>query len=167
MRHRFFLLLLCTLCGLALADSTAPASAAGLKAADASKLKKLGVKIVIPTYLPAGFTLKSLQVEPKGNYGKSYTLEYSGAGQQSFRVLMCTEGYGGTPPGDQEQSFTNPLFGKARLNWSAATRSFPNSIFVTDWVSQVRGKTPVYRVDGKDVSPEEAIKIAESLRLLK
>gem|GEM_PF-1187718 len=135
-----------------------------LSEADIQKIKKTGIALVIPTYIPEGFTLNKVDVKFDKRFGNSYSIEYQKASKVTFTVAACCGGIGDYPISNITYPFKNPVFGKGNIEWQAADSANPQYCLST-WL---RGKKefPVYHVFSYSIDPKEAVRIAESLRYM-
>ncbi|MCU0545563.1 MAG: hypothetical protein MUE44_25900 [Oscillatoriaceae cyanobacterium Prado104] len=146
-----------------------------------NQLKSLGVKIAIPSYIPAGFQVASVQVKPCPSgirrFCPDYAIIYRNSNNSCFAIESTGGGIGDMPSDNLEQSYpvNNPILGKsALLNYRKNSR-FSGPILTGSWM----GKGPFYRFTGagsrlvnaelsncSDISPQEAVRVWESLRYL-
>ncbi|MDQ7825966.1 MAG: PQQ-like beta-propeller repeat protein [Candidatus Eremiobacteraeota bacterium] len=133
-----------------------------LSGADLQKLSKTGIPLVIPHYLPEGFTLSKVDTTIDSRFGNSYSIEYRYGSAVKFYVEAFCGGIGDTPSGKKEYPFTNPVLGKGTIQWTPEKGKEPPFLLST-WLKG-KAEFPVYHVRAFSVSPGEAVKVAESLR---
>lgn len=144
-------------------------------------LQATGLKIVAPTYVPAGFRLRDVQAKAERsrvgglNYVISYERYDSKTGRdQCFAIEATSGGIGGLPEGDKSFAVNNAVLGKTTL-YLGKYGVAQSQTLLADWLGGERG--PFYRFVGANVdsnlnrcgniSPQEAVKVTESLRYLK
>lgn len=150
-----------------------------------NQLKSLGVKIAIPSYVPAGFQVASVQVKPCPSgvrrFCPDYAITYRNSNNSCFAIESAGGGIGGLPPVDLQQEYpvNNPILGKSVVLKYPKSRVPSGLTLIGDWM----GKGPFYRFTGagsrlvigtavtelsncSDISPQEAVRVSESLRYL-
>jgi len=158
---------------------------AQLSSSQRARLKSLGVKIPVPRYVPAGFSIDSVRTERRGS-GGSKSLEYAILYRLSkpqplcFTIEATNAGIGDPPELASKLPMNSRIFGNGySLNYGKYTdpdlrKQFPEPDLYTDWLE---GNGMFYRLIGaaqtretyktrdcKDISPREAVRIAESLQ---
>ncbi len=141
---------------------------AQLKPEHLKKLAATKMKIVIPAYIPRGFTLSDVTTRDNKRFGYEYHIIYQGPDGATFQVEGCDGGIGDVIP-DGEYStfkFNNPVFGKGELYWHKAAGDTADRM-ESQWLfSKSKTGHPTYMIYGKKIPSEDAVKIVESLRYL-
>lgn len=150
-----------------------------------NQLKSLGVKIVIPSYVPAGFQVASVQVKPCASgvrrFCPNYVIIYRNPNKSCFAIESTGGGIGDMPSNNLEQSYpvNNPILGKSAVLKYRKDDRLSGPTLTGSWM----GKGPFYRFTGansrsfldtappelsncNDISPQEAVRVWESLRYL-
>lgn len=157
-----------------------------------SQLTSLGVEVVVPGQVPPSFAIVEMRVDSSDS-GPGYLVVYqsnasegavAGQGSQCFAVEFAAEGIGDSPATESRIPIQPPLFGDQGygLNYGPFTDAnlraeFPDSNLFTDWML---GASGAYRLVGatyigdlfeslqacEDISPEEAVALAESFTVL-
>lgn len=145
----------------------------GLKAEQLQKLRSLGIKVMVPGYVPKGFTVYSVYttINPgKGpGSGPSYTIAYTGTDAKMFAIEAVSGGIGG-PPADRTVNVTHPQWGNWPLLIQDRHRKKP--FYLSEWI----GQGPFYHVmspaivnrklQPQSVTEAEMIKIMQGLYYL-
>lgn len=143
-------------------------------------LKATGLRIALPTYIPAGFRLSSIQARAERSrvgelrYIIFYNRYDSNTGtEQCFTIEATNGGIGGIPPGSRSFPVNNATFGKSSLELGKYGTS-KSPTLLSEWLGGTQG--PFYRFAGaginpdfgrcNNISPQEAVKVTESLRYL-
>lgn len=159
-----------------------PAIAAKLSAEQIEQLQGLGIKIAIPTQVPAEFVVsnvKTQEIKRQGQGGDpSYMIVYRKPGGTCFVIESARDGLGGPVP---ENSMPIKVrVGSAlegydyRLYWQEQETGkppFPKPIAFSDWIAD---SDAFYRLssgsivaqDCQSISPELAVTLIESLEYL-
>jgi hypothetical protein len=154
--------------------------AAQLKDADIKKLKALRAPIAVPTYLPAGYNLKTADGKSESIekfWIVDYGLTYENAEGDSFSILSANEGLGDLP-GEVVLSGKNPFFGEIEVGTQDLTEDGkvkPDATYETGWVENKRAYIPAgarsrqqaYRITSTALPPKEVLKVMQSLRYLR
>ncbi|MBD2231925.1 hypothetical protein [Phormidium tenue] len=148
-----------------------------------SQLTSLGVEVVVPGQVPPSFAIAEIRVD-SSDIGPGYLVVYQNERSQCFAVEFAAEGIGDSPATESRLPIQPPLFGDQGygLNYGPFTDAnlraeFPDSNLFTDWML---GASGAYRLVGatyigglfeslqacEDVSPEEAVALAESFTVL-
>ncbi len=148
-----------------------------------SQLTSLGVEVVVPGLVPPSFSIAELRVN-SGDPSPGYLVVYQNDLNQCFAVEFAASGFASPPSTVNRLPLQSPLFGDRGygLNYGpfadAATKTqFPASNLFTDWMV---GPSGAYRLIGatyigelfqalqgcQDISPEEAVSLAESMTVL-
>ncbi|MFQ4139682.1 hypothetical protein PGN35_025560 [Nodosilinea sp. PGN35] len=147
------------------------------------QLNSLGVEVVVPGQVPPSFAIVEMRVD-SGDPGPGYLVVYQNQSSQCFAVEFAAEGIGDPPATESRIPIQPPLFGDQGygLNYGPFAEAdlraeFPQSNLFTDWMV---GPSGAYRLIGatyigdlfetlqgcEDVSPEEAVALAESFTVL-
>lgn len=148
-----------------------------------SQLTSLGVEVVVPGQVPPSFAIAELRVN-SSDPSPGYLVVYQNALNQCFAVEFAAEGTDAPPATENRIPIQPPLFSGQgyHLNYGPFADAnikaqFPASNLFTDWMA---GRSGVYRLIGatyigelfeplrgcQDISPEEAVVLAESLTVL-
>jgi len=141
-----------------------------LNSAQISKLKKLRIKIAVPTYIPSGFRVANVRTD-NSNSGPEYTILYRNANNSCFAIESV---HGGV--GDIDAEFNlpinSPLFGKSTLFYEKQDGGKNRSLMVA-WMEK---NDQFYRLAGlgamnwpstcRNIVPQQAVRITESLQYL-
>ncbi|MBE9112613.1 hypothetical protein IQ273_24790 [Nodosilinea sp. LEGE 07298] len=147
------------------------------------QLTSLGVEVIVPGQVPPSFSIVEMRVDSSSS-GPGYLVVYQSEGSQCFAVEFAATGIGDMPATEGRLPIQPPLFGDQGygLNYGPFTDAelsaeFPQSNLFTDWLI---GSSGAYRLIGatyigdlfealqgcEDVTPEEAVALAESLTVL-
>ncbi|MEG5040987.1 MULTISPECIES: hypothetical protein [unclassified Microcoleus] len=150
-----------------------------------NQLKSLGVKVAIPSYVPAGFKVASVQVKPCPSgvrrFCPNYAIIYRNPDNSCFAIESTGGGIGDMPSAGLERDYpvNNSILGKGALLKYRKNARLSGPTLIGSWM----GKGPFYRFTGagsrlfldtappelsncKDISPQEAVRVWESLRYL-
>ncbi|MEG4417134.1 hypothetical protein QUA70_00810 [Microcoleus sp. LAD1_D5] len=150
-----------------------------------NQLKSLGVKVAIPSYVPAGFKVASVQVKPCPSgvrrFCPNYAIIYRNPNNSCFAIESTGGGIGDMPSTDLERDYpvNNSILGKGAVLKYRKNDRLSGPTLIGTWM----GKGPFYRFTGagsrlfldtappelsncKDISPQEAVRVWESLRYL-
>lgn len=148
-----------------------------------SQLASLGVEVVVPGQVPPSFAIAEMRVD-SSETGPGYLVVYQNDRSQCFAVEFAAEGIGDSPATESRIPIQPPLFGDQGygLNYGpfvdADVRAeLPDFNLFTDWMV---GTSGAYRLVGasyigdlfeslqtcEDISPEEAVALAESFTVL-
>lgn len=146
-----------------------------------SQLTSLGVEVVVPGQVPPSFSIAEMRVD---RAGPGYLVVYQNSSGQCFAVEFVAEGMDDPPTTENRLPIQPPLFGDQAyglnygpFNDADLRAKFPQSNLFTDWLM---GGSGGYRLIGatyigelfeslqgcKDIAPEEAVALAESLTVL-
>lgn len=160
---------------------------AGLTENQIQRLKSLDRKIAVPAYVPPGFKVTDVQIESCGDqgsscrFGPSYAIVYRGENNSCFAIEATGGGVGG-PVLEFELPINSPTFGKSQLYYGRFDRGMTTgndspTIF-SDWLGDVENNPNLlfvrfagsgasqYVQNCNNISPEEAVKVTESLLFL-
>jgi len=150
-----------------------------------NQLKSLGTKVAIPSYIPAGFQVASVQVKPCPSgvrrFCPNYAIIYRNPNNSCFAIESTGGGIGDMPSADLEQEYAvnNSILGTSAVLKYRKNPRLSGPTLTGSWM----GKGPFYRFTGagsrlfldtptpelsncKDISPQEAVRVWESLRYL-
>lgn len=150
-----------------------------------NQLKSLGTKVAIPSYVPAGFQVASVQFKPclsgVRRFCPNYAIIYRNPNNSCFAIESTGGGIGDMPSADLERSYpvNNSILGKSAVLKYRKNNRLSGPTLTGSWM----GKGPFYRFTGagsplfldtappelsncKDISPQEAVRVWESLRYL-
>lgn len=158
-------------------SAVAQLSKSGLTAAQIQRLNALRVKIAVPTYLPTGFRVNRVLIEPcpegatRCRFGPQYAITYQGPNHSCFAIEAVGGGIGG-PDLASKLPVNSSVFGKNFLYYGSGTGN-PSPTMFSDWL---RGPELFYRFAGQgatnklancnNISPQEAVRVTESLQYL-
>ncbi|HEY9842025.1 MAG: hypothetical protein ACAI44_01270 [Candidatus Sericytochromatia bacterium] len=146
----------------------------GLSPEQTRQLKALGIKIMLPAYIPKGYKVYSVSAETvpgkSPGSGPRYTVNYTGPNAEMFALEATSSGVG-DPPADKWVTLQHPQLGKMTV--VTIQRDAGKTFFVTDWI----GKGPFYhllspamvnrKLQPQPVSRTEFLKLARSLAFVK
>lgn len=150
-----------------------------------NQLKSLGIKVAIPSYIPAGFQVASVQIKPCPSgvrrFCPNYAITYRNSNKSCFAIESTGGGIGDMPSAGLEQEYpvNNPILGKSVVLKYRKNDRLSGPTLIGSWM----GKGPFYRFTGagsrlfldtappelsncNDISPQEAVRVSESLRYL-
>lgn len=149
-----------------------------------AELEALNIPVVIPTYLPEGFSLvahEAGEAAPEPGGGPYYWLVYRDVENHCFAIEYASGGIGG-PGLENELPINSPLFGSGYALYYGSyddpdlKQQFPEPDLFSDWL---QGDQGFYRLVGAqltmqtynqagciNLAPAEAVKIVESLTYL-
>ncbi|MBW4495440.1 MAG: hypothetical protein KME26_20595 [Oscillatoria princeps RMCB-10] len=149
-----------------------------LRPAQVQLLQSLGMKIAVPTYIPAGFEITILRAEilPGGAGGTPrYIMFYRDSNNSCF-AIEATGGAGRNPELESSLPVNSRFFGSSyKLNYGKSAKAANSrSYMFSDWMERDGN---FYRFAGtseevtpassksacKNISPEEAVRVTESL----
>jgi len=146
----------------------------GMTDAQYATLKSLGMRIVIPSYVPQGFQVVGITTKPCSPGGcqretPSYSITYRSPRKACFEIEGISRGMFGGPALERVVPATNKLFGSTEVGF------YPNNHLSSDWMSLSPSSGPHYRLYSRGetprgcetrITPEEAVQIVESLEWL-
>jgi hypothetical protein len=150
-----------------------------------NQLKSLGIKVAIPSYIPTGFEVASVLIKPCPSgvrrFCPDYAIIYRNSNNSCFAINSTGGGIGDLPSADLEQKYpvNNPILGKSVVLKYRKSPVPSGPTLTGSWM----GQGPFYRFLGagsrlffgtvppelsncKDISPQEAVRVSESLRYL-
>ncbi len=147
-------------------------------------IRTLGVPLVVPTSIPAGFQVESVVTKTDGRF-PGYTVLYRDGGDRCFVVEQTSGGVGSVPATEFRLPINSPLLAGAAefgLNYGpyaepAMRQQFPEPVLISDWLPI---EDHFYRLAGADyintvltppracvdVTPEEALQLVESFAVV-
>jgi hypothetical protein len=149
------------------------------------RLKSLGTKVAVPSYVPAGFQVAGLQIKPCPSgvrrFCPDYAIIYRNSNNSCFAIESTGGGIGDMPSDNLEKSYpvNNPILGKSAVLKYRKNSRLSGPTLIGNW----SGQGPFYRFTGagsrlflnavppelsncNDISPQEAVRVWESLRYL-
>lgn len=156
-------------------------SEAQLSQAQVRLLESLGLRIVIPSYVPPGFKLEKVEAELDHSStvgGISYRIIYrkyeTGSGKDfCFAIEATNGGIGDLPSGERSFPVNSSVLGKSTLEYGSYGQA-SNPTLLGNWLGPENG--PFYRFVGAGVLPtlsrcdnissQEAVRVTESLQYL-
>lgn len=81
-------------------------------------LQSLGISVAVPRYIPNGFNLSKLTIQPSTSRRPGYEIIYRNSQNHCFYVSGSAAGIGG-PEAEYLYPVTTPLFGKTSININA------------------------------------------------
>jgi hypothetical protein len=171
------LLLCCLLPALAVANRVGETSggAAKLKPSDLAKLKKSKLRVLLPTDVPAGFSVTNFTFEDNNKEPLTSVLfiTYSNKKGGEITVQMASDGIG-SPIFDDEMvalgpqkslMARSPILGKVQIDYIRTKRGYQ---FHCEWVELGKNAPPrVAMIYGHGVDPAVGKRLLESLRFLR
>ncbi|HEY3782336.1 MAG TPA: hypothetical protein VGL56_14735 [Fimbriimonadaceae bacterium] len=158
----------CSAAVLGLVASLALASPSQLTKAQMAKMKKLG-RVVVPTYIPAGFKLKKVTFDPG-----EYDLEYTGPRGADLLVQMASDGIGDISLGNNAdpktlkettRKVTNPVLGTQEMQVDIAK---DDREFAVNWIDLGdKAKPRFLSIIGSSMNADLGAKVWKGLRFLK
>lgn len=129
-----------------------------MNTSDFEKLKNLGLPIVVPRSVPAGFVLK--QVTPMADEnGDGYSIEWHSP-EGTLRLFGVSGGIGDRLPGDKTLEFQHPTFGLVNIE-------VEESQLATGWMSEMSNGLPAYSLVAQSLNEEQFLQTARSLDYVK
>jgi hypothetical protein len=156
---------------------SAPAEAkpqlTGMTDAQRTTLKSLGMKIIVPGYVPKGFQVVGITARPCAPSGcgrgkPEYSITYLSPRKACFEIEGTSGGLGG-PALERAVPVTSKVFGATEVGF------YPGNSLSSDWLSLSPSSGPYYRLSSRKGSPsgcatritsEEAVQIVKSLEWL-
>ncbi len=145
----------------------------GVTQAQLQQMKAVGMRMVMPTTVPAGFRLTDVVSRSDSRFGPSYLLVYR-KGAACFGIEGTRGGIGGIPTGDAgSYPIKNAVLGRGQLEQRSSAAQ-------PQLISQWMGREPFYRFVGanysfnggselancQNISVKDAVLVSESLRYL-
>ncbi|MBW4512145.1 MAG: hypothetical protein KME64_37455 [Scytonematopsis contorta HA4267-MV1] len=167
----------CVTASFAIAQPKPSSNQAKLTTTQLKVLRSIGLNIALPTYVPANFRLSRASVEAgrENAQGLRYLVVYENYdGDRCFAIESTSGGIGDLPPGSNSYAINSPLFGKSSLEQGLYGNAKQQTL-LSQWLGSKNG--PFYRFVGANVAPElsrcnnispqEAVKVTQSIRYLK
>ncbi|WP_204141725.1 hypothetical protein [Halomicronema sp. CCY15110] len=107
-----------------------------------AQIRALGLPLVLPTAIPAGFGVVQILTQPDDRFG-GYQILYRDGGDRCFLIEYTTGGIGGTPTTENRLPLTPPILGDGAaeygLNYGLYTdpalrEQFPDPSLISDWL---------------------------------
>ena len=171
------MILVAFICGAAFAFAQTGAAytdgaTAKLSAAQIKKLHALKTAVALPTFVPAGYKLKKLEVpKPAAPSVVDYSLIYEDANGKTFTIQSTNDGIGDIPITD-EATAKNPYFDSD----ISGGRYEDNTAVGVQWIGSLKKyQPPMQKIkqyyslvsDAEAISVQTAVKVMKSLRYLK
>ncbi|MFM9265518.1 hypothetical protein [Tychonema sp. BBK16] len=150
-----------------------------------NQLKSLGSKVAIPSYVPAGFQVASVEVKPCPSgvrrFCPEYAIIYRSSNNSCFAIESTGGGVGDMPSANLERSYpvNNSILGKSEVLKYRKGDRLSGPTLIGSWMGEgpfyrftgagsrfLLGTTPTELSNCKDISPQEAVRVSESLRYL-
>jgi hypothetical protein len=168
---------------------------AGLTQAQIRQLRSLGIRIVVPTYVPRGFQIASVRAELEPSCPPRfrsqcarYAIIYRNSTNYCFAIESVGDGIGGGAARENAIAVVTRIFGRTTLYYGRyqdpeMRQRFPDADLYMEWV----GNGPFYRFTGaglvrqtyygerlsqpvaqcrNNISPQEAVKVIRSFSFL-
>jgi hypothetical protein len=139
-------------------------------------LRSLGLKVALPTYVGANFSAEKVLVEAGRENVQSlrYLVVYQNfSADKCFAIESASGGIGDLPSGSRSYPINSPIFGKSVLELGLYGNAKQPTL-LSQWLGSQNG--PFYRFVGtgvvpelsncSNVTPQEAVKISQSIRYL-
>lgn len=145
-----------------------------LVAMDGNNSKDIEFKVIVPTYIPAGFKVEKVETldRPGGPGGPAYQITYRNSRNACFSVSATSGGWG-SGPGEQHSFEVNPpALGKLLLGYTEFFRSVRRPSISFQGAPIIKGKQGYFfnspAIDRKCdvIEIQDGIKIANSLQYL-
>lgn len=139
-------------------------------------LRSLGLKVALPTYVGANFQAEKVLVEAgrENVQGLRYFVIYRNfSANKCFAIESTSGGIGDLPSGTRSYPINSPIFGKSVLEFGLYGNAKQPTL-LSQWLGKQNG--PFYRFVGtgvvpelsdcSNITPQEAVKISQSIRYL-
>lgn len=139
-------------------------------------LRSLGLKVALPTYVPANFRADEVLVSAGRENVQSlrYLIVYQNlSADKCFAIESVSGGIGDLPSGSRSYPINSPIFGKTVLEQGLYGNA-KQSTLLSQWLGEQNG--PFYRFVGtgvvpelsncSNITPQEAVKVSQSIRYL-
>ncbi|MEH2160341.1 MAG: hypothetical protein V7K38_04680 [Nostoc sp.] len=139
-------------------------------------LRSLGLKVALPSYVPANFRADKVLVEAGRENVDSlrYLVVYQNlSADKCFAIESASGGIGDLPSGSRSYPINSPIFGKSVLELGLYGNAKQPTL-LSQWLGSQNG--PFYRFVGTGVVPElsncsnltpqEAVKVSQSIEYL-
>lgn len=155
----------------------APESQGRLTPVQIQKLNLLGLRIAAPTYVPTGFWVSSVEIKPGRAPGRpGYTISYRDPDNACFAINSGRGGLGGPSlEGYQTLPINSALLGRGTMYYARSVNSSkdaPPALFSLP-IEARDGRWYAFQGAGsremsgcKNISPQEAVRVIESLQYL-
>lgn len=122
------------------------------------------MRIVAPTWVPAGLQVTGIDAESDKDWGDSYKIRFTGEAGSEIVVNGAVSGIGDVFRGESRSQFTCPALGPGVIEHYP-----PNSEegveFRSHWL-QREPEGPAYSVGGQGIPAEDMLRVAESLTFI-
>ncbi|WP_017721568.1 hypothetical protein [Kamptonema formosum] len=147
-----------------------------LIALDKNNAQGIDVKIIVPTYIPAGFQAYRVEAED-GHFGPNYSVTYRNYSNNTcFTMTGASGGFGAEPTNYQTVEVNSPALGRVTIEYTNFNQTFKRPyIGFKDFETAIVEGSQLYlfspynsRTDGCSniISFQEAVKVVESLQYL-
>jgi hypothetical protein len=151
---------------------------AQLVAAQLADLKKLNAAIAVPTYVPAGYKIKSVEIQPAEAHIVAFSINYADAGGKAFQIQSNNEALGDMAVKREVKGRNRYFLDSAQETADFFTGHDANDAgtVASEWLCNPKKYQPTTTEyaqcfqllsNAQSISPAEALKIMESLRYLK
>lgn len=158
-----------------------------------AQIRALGLPLVLPTAIPAGFGVAQVQTQPDERFA-GYQILYRGGGvpagspaeNRCFLIEFTVGGIGGTPATENRQPLNPPLLDEETAEYglhygpyrdSALREQFPDPLLISDWLPVEGGfvrfagaalinNTLTPPMSCRNIEVEAAIAIIDSLAVI-
>lgn len=135
-----------------------------LEDAHLQKLRALPMGVCLPSHVPEGFAVRTLEADDDPDYGASYRLILANPEGAELFVEGTSGGLGDVMRGESRQRFLNPHLGEGTVEFYGED-SEEGVDFRSHWL-QGHPEMPAYGIAGRGVDPAEVLRVAESLQPL-
>lgn len=140
---------------------------------DNNNFKGIEFKVIVPTYIPAGFQIEKIETADRaGKIGDPhYQITYRNSRNACFSIYASSGGWGSGPGGQQSFEVNSPALGKVLLGYTEFQRATRKPSISFDEAPIIKGKQGYSFNSPGDTNCEviniqEAIKIANSFEYL-
>lgn len=151
-----------------------------LSDAQIANLKKLNAAVAVPTYVPAGYKIKNVEIQEPEAHIVAFSIVYQDASGKSFTIESNNEALGDMAVKREVKGSTDlflPLSRDVKTTefYAGHDENDPNTV-ASEWLCSIETYQPkkskisqCFQLlsDSKSISPAEAVKIMQSLRYLK
>ena len=143
-------------------DKAASVPPVSLSPETVGRMRSLGLPVIVPHWLPEGFSLKKATADRDPLSGAFSEIHLEAPTGAFVQICVTAEGVGDVFRGATRHSFANPFFGSAALEWYEDEEEGVD--FRSPWLPVSNDAFPVLLAAGRGLSPEEAVRVVESLR---
>lgn len=149
-----------------------------LTADQLAKLAKLNAALAVPTFIPEGYKLSKLEIQPPEQHIIVFTITYAGPAGKTFNIESNNEGLGDMAV-KREVKGTSSYFQDSALETSEFYTGHDEhdaNTVASEWLCSPKKYWPKtskiqqcyqFLSDSKALSPADAMKVMQSLRYLK